>query len=286
MDYINKCTLFTASIEVVDKSDKLVKMIVYPKTRVLSIDGNEVKSISSSNTEEISQKIGVFSGCEDIARLFSSYDYQVVISTENDGEKVGKVSSLKPFMKNGESALEVEISTKLYQGTGATAKNALSFRKLSNKENVTLTFTSHYPSLKLSDILESDLENFSILSTAVKAADLENDQRVQGLFEGTKNYTVFTPTNAAFEKLPSGTVENLLKPEKKSILRNLLEDHIFSGILSAADIMKKKSIKAVSGKRLKIRVEDDRVYVGNARVVTGNVPLAHGYAHVINRVLQ
>lgn len=284
-------TFFTADVEVKEKSNngKKATLIVYPNPnkRVISTDGSEVKSISSSNTDEISQEVGVLSGCEDIARLFSSYEYQLAVLTENDDQKVCKVTSLKPVNYNGKKALEVKVSTNEYEGNGFTAKNALSFENISSKQkNVTLMFHSVYPSPNLAQILENNLKNFVILSTAIIAADLENDHLVKGLFEGTKEYTFFPPTDLGFKKLPDGTVDDLLKQKNKLKLQSILEDHVCKGKLSVADIKKKKYLRAVSGKRLKVRVDDDgNVFVANAKIVTANVPQAHGYSHVINRVL-
>lgn len=281
-------TFFTADVEVTERSDngKKATIIIYPNPnkRVIVTDGNEVKSISPSKTDEISK---LFLG--DLLRMNLSQKVvilaaapQVIISTENDHVKVGKVTSLKPVV--GKKALELNVSTSEYNGVDTTAKKTLSFLNLSSKEdNATVTLISSTPSFY--ELLKSNLGNFSTLSNAIEAADLENDPRVQGLFEGTKKYTVFPPTNDAFSKLPDGTVTDLLKPNNKSKLRKILRNHIVAGALSAADIMKKKSIKTVDGKRLKIKVKDGKVYVGNAKVVTADVPVSNGYAHVINRVL-
>jgi uncharacterized surface protein with fasciclin (FAS1) repeats len=156
---------------------------------------------------------------------------------------------------------------------------------LSKKKNKhKFTFVSTYPSL---ETVLNQLENFSILSRAVKAVDFSSDRALADLFSGQKEYTVLAPNDLAFEKLPSGTVENLLKPENKSMLRNLLENHVFKCKLSVADIKKKKYLKAVSGKRFNVDVkEDGSVIVGGAKIVTPDVQILNVTAHVINRVLQ
>lgn len=282
-----RTTIITSTIEVKEKSDNHVELIVYPKTRVLSIDGNEVKSISSSNTEEISQLIELFSGFEDCASWSLSNDTNVTMLTENDGEKVGSVSNVKPIRKNGKNALEVEVSTESYQGKGTTAKNALSYDNMSSGQEAKLIITSEYSLTTLDDALENKLKFFQTLSTAVKAVDFKNDYLVEGLFEGTKEYTVFTPTDLAFKKLPGGIVDDLLKRKNKLKLQGILEDHVCKGKLSVADIKNKKYLRAVSGKRLKVRVDDDgNVFVANAKIVTPNFLQAHGYSHAINRVLE
>jgi uncharacterized surface protein with fasciclin (FAS1) repeats len=284
-----RTTIITSTIEVKEKSDNHVELIVYPNPnkRVISTDRNKVKSISSSNTEEIYEKIGVLSGFEDCASWSLSNDTNVTIITENDGEKVGSVSNVKPIRKNGKNALEVEVSTESYQGKGTTAKNALSYDNMSSGQEAKLIITSEYSLTTLDDALENKLKFFQTLSTAVKAVDFKNDYLVEGLFEGTKEYTVFTPTDLAFKKLPDGIVDDLLKRKNKLKLQGILEDHVCKGKLSVADIKKKKYLRAVSGKRLKVRVDDDgNVFVANAKIVTPNFLQAHGYSHAINRVLE
>ena len=171
-----------------------------------------------------------------------------------------------------------------FVGKGDAANSALLLLNLSKISLSTFTFVSTYSSL---ETVLNNLKNFSILSTAVKAADFDKNSVVQGIFSGKKRYTVLAPPNNAFEKLHSGTVENLLKPENKSILRNLLEGHVFKGKLSVADIKKKKYLKTVSGKRFNVDVkEDGSVIVGGAKIVTPGVQILNVIAHVINRVLQ
>lgn len=267
--------IISADVEVKEKSnnDKNATLIVYPNKRVNVTDGYKVKSISRRKTDEISK---LFLGKDLLLP-----DLKVIMSTENGDQKVCKVTSLKSVNDNGRKGLQLNVSTSEYEGVDTTAKRALSLSDMSNKEdNATVTLISSTPSFN--QLLKSNLDNFRTLSTAIEAADLENDPRVQGLFDGTKEYTVFVPTDDAFSKLPDETVTDLLKPKNRSKLRKILRNHIVP--LSAADIMKKKSIKTVDGKRLKIKVKDGKVYVGNARVIT-DVTVSNGYAHVINRVL-
>lgn len=270
-----------ADVEVKEKNNNGTKatLIVYPNKRVLVTNENEVTSISPVQISGFQNMLD-----ELCPEAEENYDHTLIVSTKNNDQKVCKLTSLKPVNHNDKKALEVKVSTNEYNGKGATAKNALSLFSLSSKEdNATIILISSIPSIR--ELLKSNLKNFTTLSTALKAADLENDPRVQGLFEGTKKYTVFPPTNDAFSKLPDGTVTDLLKPKNKSKLRKILRNHIVAGALSAADIMKKKSIKTVDEKRLKIKVKDGKVYVGNGRVITADVPVSNGYAHVINRVL-
>ena len=273
------------------------KAVIYivPKDNVTLLSDNQVTSIASRDTKTIAKKIQPL--CEgscggDDSGLCSlsvgDFDKKIVsISPSDGGDKLCKVDDVKDLTRNGKKMLGLSVSVNDFDGKGdaATANSALHLSNLSRKDNVKFTFVSTYSSF---ETVLNNLENVSILSTAVKAADFdENSVVVQGIFSGKKRYTVLAPPNNAFEKLPSGTVENLLKPENKSILRNLLYNHVFKGKLSVADIKNKKYLKAVSGKRFNVDVkEDGSVIVGGAKIVTPDVQILNVTVHVINRVLE
>jgi uncharacterized surface protein with fasciclin (FAS1) repeats len=96
-------------------------------------------------------------------------------------------------------------------------------------------------------------------------------------------YTVFAPTDAAFARLPKGKLRSLERHPKR--LKAVLLYHVAAGRLEAADVVSRKSIKTLNGKRVRIRVEDDNVFVNRARVTTPDVSASNGVIHVINRVL-
>lgn len=118
---------------------------------------------------------------------------------------------------------------------------------------------------------------FSTLVTAVKAAGLAKT------LSGKTKYTVFAPTNAAFNKVPKKTLNALLKNKKQ--LRAVLLYHVVAGSVPAKKVVKLKSAKTVNGAKVKIRVRKGKVYVNNARVIKPNVRTSNGIIHVINRVL-
>jgi uncharacterized surface protein with fasciclin (FAS1) repeats len=122
-------------------------------------------------------------------------------------------------------------------------------------------------------------KDFSTLVAAVQAAGLVETLSSAGPF------TVFAPTNAAFEKLPAGTVETLLKPENKETLTSILTYHVVPGTLKAAKVVKRTSIKTVQGGILRIVVKDGKVMVNNAQVVTTDIVASNGVIHVIDAVL-
>ncbi|CAN5551901.1 fasciclin domain-containing protein [soil metagenome] len=120
---------------------------------------------------------------------------------------------------------------------------------------------------------------FNTLAAALKAAGL-----IETL-EGPGPFTVFAPTDAAFAKLPAGTVEALLADKAK--LTSILTYHVVGGKVMAADIVKSHGAtpKTVNGQELDIVVRDGRVYVNGAQVVTADVQASNGVIHIIDGVL-
>ena len=122
-------------------------------------------------------------------------------------------------------------------------------------------------------------DDFETLVAAVKAADLVETLSGKGPF------TVFAPTDAAFGKLPKGTVEELVKPENKAKLTAILTYHVVAGKVMAADVVKLKSAKTVQGQKVRIRVKDGKVMVNKANVVKTDIACKNGVIHVIDAVI-
>ncbi len=122
-------------------------------------------------------------------------------------------------------------------------------------------------------------KDFSTLVAAVKAAGL-----VETL-SGKDALTVFAPTNAAFEKLPKGTVEDLLKPENKQKLIAVLTYHVVPGKVMAADVVKLDKAKTVQGQEITIVASKDGVMVDKAKVVKADIVAKNGVIHVIDSVI-
>lgn len=120
---------------------------------------------------------------------------------------------------------------------------------------------------------------FSTLAQALKAADLVETLKGPGPF------TVFAPTDEAFRKLPSGTLEVLLKPENKEQLRSILTYHVVPGHVTAADVVKLTSAKTVNGQELRISVLKGVVRLNDAEVTKTDVAATNGLIHVIDRVI-
>ena len=121
--------------------------------------------------------------------------------------------------------------------------------------------------------------DFSTLVTALKTADL-----VETL-SGNGPFTVFAPTNAAFAKLPAGTVENLLKPENKAKLAAILTYHVVSGQVLAKDVVSLTSATTVQGGTVKINASKG-VMINDATVTATDVKGSNGVIHVIDTVLM
>lgn len=123
-------------------------------------------------------------------------------------------------------------------------------------------------------------KDFSTLVAAVKAAGLVDTLKGKGPF------TVFAPTNAAFEKLPKGTVESLLKPENKEKLVAILTYHVVADKVMAADVVKLDEAKTVQGSAVKITVKDGKVFLNEkCQVVKTDIEASNGVIHVIDTVI-
>ena len=131
------------------------------------------------------------------------------------------------------------------------------------------------------------------LVAAVKAAGLVDT------LEGPGPFTVFAPTNEAFDKLPAGTVDSLLKPENKSLLTKVLTYHVVAGRLSSSDLLKKirdgngtAELTTVEGGKLWVMLHDGKHIMlkdekgGTALVTIANVFQSNGVIHVIDTVVM
>jgi uncharacterized surface protein with fasciclin (FAS1) repeats len=121
---------------------------------------------------------------------------------------------------------------------------------------------------------------FQTLVAAVKAAGLAET------LEGKGPFTVFAPTDEAFQKLPPGTVESLLKPENKEKLRAILLYHVVPGRLDAAKVSHMTSAKTAQGSDLQFAASGGGVTVDGARVVKADIAATNGEIHVIDTVLM
>ncbi len=137
--------------------------------------------------------------------------------------------------------------------------------------------------MKKQDIIDTavgpGMQEVTTVVAAIKAADLVDTLKSAGPF------TVFAPTNAAFAKLPAGTVEDLLKPENKEKLRAILLYHVHVGDAILAKDVKTMSLTTANGKALSVGADGGNVTINNARVIKTDVVCTNGVIHWIDTVL-
>ncbi len=120
----------------------------------------------------------------------------------------------------------------------------------------------------------------STLVAAVSAAGLAET------LSGDGPFTVFAPTNAAFEALPAGTVDNLLQPENKDQLTGILTYHVVSGNVMAADLTDGQKVTTLNGQELTVSIQDGKVMINGANVTAADLDGSNGVVHVIDSVLM
>lgn len=123
-----------------------------------------------------------------------------------------------------------------------------------------------------------DGATFSILASAIKAAELEEE------LGGNNRYTVFAPTDEAFAKLPAGFLDKLLLPENKEKLRSLVLFHVIPGEFPTINL-KDGDLKTANGDKVEIDVDGDKIEIEDADVVNADQLASNGVIHVIDEVL-
>ena len=132
------------------------------------------------------------------------------------------------------------------------------------------------------DIVDTAVKagKFSTLVAAVKAAGLVETLKSEGPF------TVFAPTDEAFKKVDSATLQELLKPENKEKLKSILTYHVVPGKVMAADVVTMEEAKTANGEMVKIKASDDGVMINDAKVVKTDIECGNGVIHVIDSVIM
>ncbi|MFA5865499.1 MAG: fasciclin domain-containing protein [Phycisphaerae bacterium] len=122
--------------------------------------------------------------------------------------------------------------------------------------------------------------SFKTFSKVLKTAGLNK------MLRGKGPYTIMAPTDRAFAKLPKGTLDDLMKPKNRTELQNLLYAHIFKGELTLAELKNVKSIQTWNGHTLRVRSENDGIYVGKAKVGKMDIVTGNGVVHSVNAVIM
>ena len=147
---------------------------------------------------------------------------------------------------------------------------------LAGKSNEISSKVEH-PKTVLDEILENP--SLSTLAKAIVKTDLVE------ILEGEGPFTLFAPSNEAFARLPSGTLEDWLKPNNKEKLTSILEYHIILGKMTLEDVKKNKGLMTLDGQHVRIKVDNNKVTVNNAAVVRSNLEYPNGIVHIIDQVL-
>jgi uncharacterized surface protein with fasciclin (FAS1) repeats len=147
--------------------------------------------------------------------------------------------------------------------------------------SILLLVTAVSPAAEKKSIVETAVAagSFKTLAAALGAAELVD------ALKGAGPFTVFAPTDEAFEKLPAGTVETLLKPENKEQLIAILKYHVVAGSTPAKTVVGLKGAPTLNGQRVSISVENGSVSVDKAKVVKTDIECSNGIIHVIDSVI-
>ncbi|MGM4920738.1 fasciclin domain-containing protein [Tardiphaga sp. 813_E8_N1_3] len=156
--------------------------------------------------------------------------------------------------------------------------------EMSGEKTVMVGGAPMYPSKNIVENAVNSKDHTTLVA-AVKAAGLVDTLSSKGPF------TVFAPTNAAFGKLPAGTVDTLVKPESKATLTKILTYHVVPGKLNAADLKDDQKLKTVEGEELTVKASGGKVMIvdakgGSSTVTIADVNQSNGVIHVIDTVLM
>ena len=164
------------------------------------------------------------------------------------------------------------------------AQDKMMKSEMSAEKTVMVGGAPMYPSKNIVENAVNSKDHTTLVA-AVKAAGLVDTLSGKGPF------TVFAPTNAAFGKLPAGTVDALVKPESKATLTKILTYHVVSGKLEASDLTDGKKLKTVEGEELTVKKSGDSVMIvdakgGSSTVTIPDVDQSNGVIHVVDTVLM
>lgn len=206
----------------------------------------------------------------DNQRKIVSITYNGQILEVKPGQTIGMLSGKKVVLgypvvsKNGRIYVS-EMVLKEILGLSIEYKDGNAIIKLESKK----------------DIIDTALASgdFDTLLSALNAAELTDTLKGEGPF------TVFAPTDKAFNKLPSGTVEELLKPENKDMLVNILKYHVVDKKLMAKDIVSMTSITMLNGESAVIDAKANKVSIDGADIVITDIETSNGVIHVIDSIM-
>jgi len=164
------------------------------------------------------------------------------------------------------------------------AQDKMMKSEMSGEKTVMVGGAAMFPSKNIVQNAVNSKDHTTLVA-AVKAAGLVDTLSSKGPF------TVFAPTNAAFGKLPAGTVDTLVKPESKATLTKILTYHVVPGKLAAADLTDGKKLTTVEGETLTVKLDGKKVWLidakgGKSAVTIADVNQSNGVIHVVDTVLM
>ena len=164
------------------------------------------------------------------------------------------------------------------------AQDKMMKSEMSGEKTVMVGGAAMFPSKNIVQNAVNSKDHTTLVA-AVKAAGLVDTLSSKGPF------TMFAPTNAAFGKLPAGTVDTLVKPENKATLTKILTYHVVPGKLNAADLTDGKKLTTVEGETLAVKLDGKKVWIvdakgGTSAVTIADVNQSNGVIHVVDTVLM
>lgn len=148
---------------------------------------------------------------------------------------------------------------------------------MSNTPNSTTQGTRNIGAQNIVDMLAAD-DSFKTFGKVLRKAGLEDTLRGSGPF------TLLAPTDAAFDKLPPGKLDSLMKPENKDELVSILNHHVLAGRASAADMAKLTTAKAIDGESLPIVASGSKIKIDGAELTSRDIQSSNGVLHGIDKV--
>lgn len=187
--------------------------------------------------------------------------------------------SLASACNSSKTGSKSDTAMSAMKDTSSKMAGAADTSKMSTQEGVMVGGALMVPT---KNIVENALgsKDHTTLVAAVKAAGLVETLSGKGPF------TVFAPTNEAFDKLPAGTVASLLKPEMKKDLTGILTYHVVAGMYKAADLKDGQELTTVQGQKIKLTKKEGQWYVNDAKITITDAVSSNGVTHVIDGVLM
>ncbi len=278
-----------------ENKDQLTKILTCHVVAANAMSDAIMGMIADDNGEHPVKTVG---GCTFTAKMSGD---NIVIVDEQGNEATVTIADVKQsngvihvidavLLPAADDGMEADSAAMDDSGDGYMADDTMAESAMADEETVTVGGAPMYPSKTIVENAVNSADHTTLVA-AVKAAGLVETLSGEGPF------TVFAPTNAAFDKLPDGTVETLLKPENKDQLTKVLTAHVVAGDLSAEELMRRArnhggryNFNAVSGDALTAVIKGRSLYIfdeagGAGKVTISNVNQSNGVIHVVDDVL-